>query len=225
VTEEIAARTRLSYAGALRLLASKLACIELVPYHSAGLKLDARLRALPSARNARALVRTLAESRDLTWIVTRQLDAWSEALSTARGRVLTDANRRRSVSFSLDGIWGQAILECVGLSKKAPENVSRMLQPGLDRLVRALQPEAIYLFGSRARGDARPDSDFDLMVVLPDDAAKERVSVVKARSALGDVGHPVDVLVTRRRQFDEHLHLRASLPAVIADEGRVLYAG
>jgi hypothetical protein len=37
-----------------------------------------------------------------------------------------------------------------------------------DRLVVALKPRAIWLFGSRARGDAREDSDFDLLVVLPD---------------------------------------------------------
>jgi Nucleotidyltransferase domain len=35
-----------------------------------------------------------------------------------------------------------------------------------DRLVSELRPRMIWLFGSRARGDARPDSDFDLLVVL-----------------------------------------------------------
>jgi hypothetical protein len=37
-----------------------------------------------------------------------------------------------------------------------------------DRLVAILKPRTIWLFGSRARGDAREDSDFDLLVVLPD---------------------------------------------------------
>jgi Integrase core domain/Nucleotidyltransferase domain len=35
------------------------------------------------------------------------------------------------------------------------------------RLIEALQPERIYLFGSRARGEAGADSDYDLMVVVP----------------------------------------------------------
>ena len=35
----------------------------------------------------------------------------------------------------------------------------------VNRLAGALNPVAIYLFGSRARGTARPDSDFDLLVV------------------------------------------------------------
>ncbi len=42
------------------------------------------------------------------------------------------------------------------------------------RLVEAYRPERIYLLGSKARGDAGPDSDYDLLVVVPDDAAPER---------------------------------------------------
>ncbi len=39
------------------------------------------------------------------------------------------------------------------------------LQGLVARLVSALDPQAIWLFGSRARGDHRPESDFDLLVV------------------------------------------------------------
>lgn len=39
------------------------------------------------------------------------------------------------------------------------------------RLVEALDPQAIWLFGSRARGDHRPDSDFDLLVVAKEGQA------------------------------------------------------
>jgi uncharacterized protein len=49
----------------------------------------------------------------------------------------------------------------------------------LDRVVRRIadriNPLAIYLFGSRARGDADEDSDYDLLVVVPDDAPQERL--------------------------------------------------
>ena len=37
-------------------------------------------------------------------------------------------------------------------------------------VVTAYEPERIYLFGSKARGNEGPDSDYDLMVVVPDDA-------------------------------------------------------
>ena len=42
------------------------------------------------------------------------------------------------------------------------------------RLVEAYEPERVYLFGSHARGDAGPDSDYDLLLVVPDDAAPDR---------------------------------------------------
>ena len=44
----------------------------------------------------------------------------------------------------------------------------------VERLKHAYDPERIYLFGSRARGDEGPDSDFDFLVVVPDDASRER---------------------------------------------------
>ena len=48
------------------------------------------------------------------------------------------------------------------------------------RLVAAFEPERIYLFGSRARGDDGADSDYDLMVVVHDDAPPEQRRSVPA---------------------------------------------
>ena len=50
----------------------------------------------------------------------------------------------------------------------------RRLAEIVRRLLDAYQPERIYLFGSVARGEAGPDSDYDLLVVVPDDAPPER---------------------------------------------------
>ena len=91
------------------------------------------------------------------------------------------------------------------------------------RLVRAYDPERIYLFGSRARLDAGPDSDYDLMVVVSDHAPPERRQSQLAYQALRGTATAADVLVWTRQIFDERLHLRASLPATIVREGRLLY--
>jgi len=56
---------------------------------------------------------------------------------------------------------------------KTPTASDTALSEVVRRLVEAYRPERIYLFGSVARGDAGPDSDYDIMVVVPDDAPPE----------------------------------------------------
>lgn len=94
----------------------------------------------------------------------------------------------------------------------------------VDRLVRALTPERIYLFGSMARGDSGPDSDYDLLVIVPQASEPGYRLAQKAHTALWDVGTAVDVLVWGREAFDSRLHLKASLPSTVVREGRLLYA-
>jgi predicted nucleotidyltransferase len=99
-----------------------------------------------------------------------------------------------------------------------------MVREIVTRLIDVYHPERIYLFGSAARGDAGPGSDYDFMVVVRDDtprAVREAKSVFKA---LWDIDAPIDVLVWTRREFDERLHLRASFPSSIVRGGRLLYA-
>lgn len=45
------------------------------------------------------------------------------------------------------------------------------LGKAIARIVATMQPEAIYLFGSHARGEATADSDYDLLVIVPDNAS------------------------------------------------------
>jgi uncharacterized protein len=92
------------------------------------------------------------------------------------------------------------------------------------RLVAAYQPERIYLFGSKARGDAGPDSDYDLMVIVADDVPPERRSSRLAYVALRGTRTAADVLVWARTAFEVRLPLRASLPAAVMREGKLLYA-
>jgi len=99
-----------------------------------------------------------------------------------------------------------------------------VLQEAVKRLIDALHPERIYLFGSRARGDARTDSDFDFLVVVPGPAAAGRALERKAYTALSDLGVGKDVVVMTRGYFDWMREAKASLPAAVEREGRLLYA-
>lgn len=92
------------------------------------------------------------------------------------------------------------------------------------RLVAAYLPERVYLFGSKARGDAGPDSDYDLLLVVPDSASPERHQSKLAYEVLWGTGTAADVLVCRRSYFDARTHLKASLPGTILREGQLLYA-
>lgn len=94
----------------------------------------------------------------------------------------------------------------------------------VQRLVAAFEPERIYLFGSAARGDAGADSDYDLMVIVADDAPPERRRSRRAYEALWGLSVAADVLVWTRSAFDGRLHLKASLPSTVLREGRLLHA-
>ncbi len=91
------------------------------------------------------------------------------------------------------------------------------------RLVEFYQPERVYLFGSAARGESGPDSDFDFCVVLPDNAPSDlyRRSV---HSHLWGMQAAVDLVKLSSSDFDSRaLHVKASLPATVVREGRLLY--
>lgn len=94
----------------------------------------------------------------------------------------------------------------------------------VERLIEAYRPERVYLFGSVARGEAGPDSDYDLLLVVPDDAPPEHRRSRLAYETLWGTGVAVDALVCVRGWFEERTHLRASLPGTVVREGRLLYA-
>lgn len=92
------------------------------------------------------------------------------------------------------------------------------------RLVEVYSPELVYLFGSSARGEAGPDSDYDLLLVVSDDVPAELKRARRGYEALWGCGIPVDIVVWTRHEFDRRLHLRASFPSTVVREGLLLHA-
>lgn len=108
---------------------------------------------------------------------------------------------------------------------RTPTASDMALSEVVRRLVEVYSPERIYLFGSVARGDAGPHSDYDLLVVVPDDAVPGRRRSRIAYEALWGTGVAADVLVWTTSQFNSRTHLAASLPGTVIREGKLLHAG
>jgi predicted nucleotidyltransferase len=83
----------------------------------------------------------------------------------------------------------------VSRAKRKTLSVSEQIDRMVKRIVKKFHPEMIVLFGSQARGDADPDSDVDLLVVMQVEGsvAEKRLDI---RMALSDRSIPVDIIVT-----------------------------
>jgi predicted nucleotidyltransferase len=93
----------------------------------------------------------------------------------------------------------------------------------LTRIAAAWQPEQIWLFGSRARGSEGPDSDWDLLVVVPDTIEEEVVEPVAAWRLARQSGVPADIVPCRAADFREDRTTPNTLAYEAASRGILLY--
>lgn len=92
------------------------------------------------------------------------------------------------------------------------------------RLTNRFEPECIYLFGSMARREANPHSDYDLLMVVKDSEKPRYRRDQEAFKALLGVGASKDILVLTRKEFDRKRTVPSSLPATVEREGILIYA-
>ncbi len=86
------------------------------------------------------------------------------------------------------------------------------------------QVKRIILFGSRARGDARPDSDFDLLVVLRDSRPEQKhAELLTLYRALESAGVAAEPWVMSEEEFEETKSVIGGLAHPAWKEGVVLY--
>ena len=103
------------------------------------------------------------------------------------------------------------------------DDESGVLAEIVRRLVAALDPAMIWLFGSRARQDARPDSDFDILVVARDGAGDGADDYDMVYAPLKGLAVGVDVVPCDRETYLASLELRTSFVRRVVGEGRLLY--
>jgi len=99
------------------------------------------------------------------------------------------------------------------------DEIDEMVQ----RIAERFDPDQIILFGSRARGTARPDSDVDLLVIMPVTGSK-RETQIEIRCALHDIHVAKDIIVATPDEVERRRNIVGTIIRPALREGKVLYA-
>ena len=103
--------------------------------------------------------------------------------------------------------------------RTAPDEVIRTL---IERIPDLFRVHKVILFGSRAAGDAGPDSDYDFLIVAETDLRPaERAAIVYR--VLRDVFAPMDILVVTPEEFRSRSTWKGTVIHSAAERGQVLY--
>ena len=95
------------------------------------------------------------------------------------------------------------------------------IQSICDRIVREFHPTKVVLFGSHAGGSPTPDSDVDLLVILPFEGSPVRKGFEIDRNL--DHPFPIDLLVRTPEFVEQRLALNDFFYREIIEKGQVLY--
>ena len=97
------------------------------------------------------------------------------------------------------------------------------IRPLLERIVARWQPLQVWLFGSRARGDATPESDWDLFVVVDDSTGETELDPGVGRRLRRECGVRADVIPWRASEFAEFRGTPNTLAYSVATDGVLLH--
>jgi predicted nucleotidyltransferase len=99
---------------------------------------------------------------------------------------------------------------------------NKVIDQIVDRIVQRFDPERIILFGSHARGDARDDSDVDLLIVMHVQGSR-REKAIEIGVALDEFPVSKDIIVVTPEAYDWRQHIVGTIEWPAAHEGRLLH--
>ena len=100
--------------------------------------------------------------------------------------------------------------------------IDQRLSEVIERIIEVAQPEKIILFGSAARGEMGPNSDFDLLVVKPGDYHRGHLTEEIYMRLFG-VGQAVDVVVVTPEDIERYRDSHSLVIKPALQEGKVVY--
>ena len=110
--------------------------------------------------------------------------------------------------------------EQVSLSPVSPTVNLKPIETLVNLIVERCAPVSVWLFGSRARGDAREDSDWDLLIVLPDETAEDELYASLSPWHLRRLTRTnADVVYCNEREFAEGANVPNTLAYEIVRSG------
>jgi predicted nucleotidyltransferase len=104
-----------------------------------------------------------------------------------------------------------------------PKSTKSAIRKIVQRVVSRFSPDKIILFGSYAQGNAGPDSDLDLLIVMPVSGSR-RQKAVEIGVALHDIAVAKDVIVVTPEDFEWRKDVIGTIEWPAAHQGEVLYA-
>ncbi len=104
------------------------------------------------------------------------------------------------------------------MDSTTPTNLEPV-RPLLTRIEQEYHPAEVWLFGSRAHGSAGATSDWDLLVVVPDDANQDVFDPMRAWRAQKAAGVVADLVICTESDFDADRNTVNTIGYVVAKEG------
>lgn len=104
------------------------------------------------------------------------------------------------------------------------KNMAARTIPSIVRqIVNRFAPDKVILFGSNAREENGPDSDIDLLVILPITGSKFD-KCLEIRAALRKASAPLDIVVSTPEEFEWRKDVVGTIEWPASREGKLLYA-
>jgi uncharacterized protein len=105
---------------------------------------------------------------------------------------------------------------------QTPADYESAIREAVDRIAARFRPDRIILFGSHARGQAGPDSDADLLVIMSVQGSK-RQQAVQIDLALEGIPIPVDLIVVTPEEVEKYRDTTGTIIREAVREGKILY--